>query len=1044
MAASSGRTSPGSTLTASFSGKLAQAFGTLPKPRSPHVHAAALIEQLALKRSSSLFVYDLAEHADFGTSMRTSQQAADEATVVSMQTRPGAGLVLLGRLAEGTSKHGPRGSVITAFTTPTGLEAMAEQLADLPSATATSRLVIQVAAATPVGPSLSISPSLSRLGVPLTYLPDDVAVILSAGAQEAVDIAALSYQLSSQHVVHVFDQHGAARELRKLEAATTSAPVHDTIAHAPLDYFSYHGDPAASCVVVALNGAFASVLASAVARIPGLGLLIVRVLRPWDAEAFALALPRTARSVQIVDESYTSDFPGLLVGPVSGAAAQRQIQALHAHSLSPEALATHSSSASATWKYLEKIVGASFGPSVEPEHLSSSAKKVILYSGASGKDSLLPELIAQDFVGSSSLSARLLVEHDEFAKPGGITVARLHLAQQATPTSDLPLATLIPIEGRTAHFVGVFDDSLVKTHDVFRGAVYGGTVLIRTSWTADELIANIATPGLDILRNQSLHLYTIDAAGIAARHATQNLDVCEIVISHLAFLKLYLGRGGSQEVLQQLAEATFGSNIDNVAVSDLALAVWRDLAEISAPVAVADAPDSTSLSSFNFNTLAVTEDNVSDSLKASAGGAKRAITNLLFPEALRPKAPTTDEEFPQIPTLRPDLPERTFVVTCSVNRRLTPLEYSRNVFHMEFDTSNTGLKYAIGEALGIHGWNDENEIIAFCDWYGVDPNKLISIPVPETNGTVRHVRTVLQALQQQIDLFGRPPKSFYAALSRHAKVKEDRMALHFISSPEGASTFKKLGEKDTVTFADVLQRYKSARPPIADLCEIIGDIKPRHYSIASSQSAVGDRVDLLIVTVEWATPSGSPRFGQCTRYLAGLKAGQKVTVSIKPSVMKLPPNDMQPIIMAGLGTGAAPFRAFMQHRAVLAAQGVPTGPLFYYFGSRHRSEEYLYGEEIEAYLHDNVLTHAGLAFSRDGPRKVYIQHKMQEDAENLAIMLDSDDKGVFYLCGPTWPVPDVYEALVSALVKYKGREREAAGKFLEDLKEEERYVLEVY
>ena len=32
---------------------------------------------------------------------------------------------------------------------------------------------------------------------------------------------------------------------------------------------------------------------------------------------------------------------------------------------------------------------------------------------------------------------------------------------------------------------------------------------------------------------------------------------------------------------------------------------------------------------------------------------------------------------------------------------------------------------------------------------------------------------------------------------------------------------------------------------------------------------------------------GSPRYGQCTRYLAGLKVGQKVTVSIKPSVMKV-------------------------------------------------------------------------------------------------------------------------------------------------------------
>lgn len=147
--------------------------------------------------------------------------------------------------------------------------------------------------------------------------------------------------------------------------------------------------------------------------------------------------------------------------------------------------------------------------------------------------------------------------------------------------------------------------------------------------------------------------------------------------------------------------------------------------------------------------------------------------------------------------------------------------------------------------------------------------------------------------------------------------------------------------------------------------------------------------------------------------------------------------------MAGLGTGAAPFRAFLQHRAMLVQQGEEVGPVYYYFGSRYQAQEYLYGEEIEAFILDGVITRAGLAFSRDGPNKVYIQHKMLEDSEVLAQMLQ-DDQGVFYLCGPTWPVPDVYEALVGALVKYKGQTAESAGEYLESLKEEERYVLEVY
>ena len=50
---------------------------------------------------------------------------------------------------------------------------------------------------------------------------------------------------------------------------------------------------------------------------------------------------------------------------------------------------------------------------------------------------------------------------------------------------------------------------------------------------------------------------------------------------------------------------------------------------------------------------------------------------------------------------------------------------------------------------------------------------------------------------------------------------------------------------------------------------------------------------------------------------------------------------------------------------------------------------------------------------------------------------------MFYLCGPTWPVPDVYEALVEALQRHTGQDAEQAGAFLEGLKEEERYVLEV-
>ena len=136
----------------------------------------------------------------------------------------------------------------------------------------------------------------------------------------------------------------------------------------------------------------------------------------------------------------------------------------------------------------------------------------------------------------------------------------------------------------------------------------------------------------------------------------------------------------------------------------------------------------------------------------------------------------------------------------------------------------------------------------------------------------------------------------------------------------------------------------------------------------------------------------------------------------------------------------------MQHRAWQKSQGIEVGPLLYYFGSRYRSQEYLYGEEIEAYMASGIISHAGLAFSRDTKAKVYIQHKMGEDSKLLSELLTGKgkDAAYFYLCGPTWPVPDVYEALVGGMQKEQGMTREKAEEYLDELKEQERYVLEVY
>ncbi|KAG6854995.1 hypothetical protein C0991_005924 [Blastosporella zonata] len=1018
---------------------------------NPHLPASTLVESIASHDSttSTVYIYDLAEQAGFGTwtKERAKSGTTNSAPVVDLQTRAGAGLSLVGRLSEGTSQDTVKGAVLTAYTTPTGLSMMAPSLSHIPIATPMSRLVIQVPTVTSIGESFSLSQSLAPLASAWSLLPENLVILLSAAPQQTVDFTALSYKLTNSHVIHLFDHYGSSREtghsLAPLSSKDVGSNVADAFTAAGYKFFDVAGDAQAHTAIVVLNGPLAVAAAAIATRTVGLAVITVNVLRPWDEVSLRNALPKSVVSVHVMDDIPNISTQGPLYVEVLGSLVESAAISVHAHRITPSKTHEYLNKDNAFFSFIASIVPAATSSafSLHP----SSLKRVLLFSAPQSPLSALPRATEALFASSKGVMARSLTDYDAFSKPGGIAATRIVLSSKSEVTDFLPLAITLPLDAEsdgTVDFLAVLDQSLLKSHAVLNYAKRGSSVLVVTTWTAEELYSNLSSEVTAVIAERGLRIFTLDAKDIAVKvagAAGPASEVLQVILTHLAFVRLYLGGTATESNVLAVVQTALGAAVEGIPLEQINAQAWLGLKEIAfTQVAETGSP----LQTFEFNAIAVeTEDGETVVNGARLSSWHDAAKHLIFPAAFAPPVEPSLEEYPQNPALHPESPDRTYLVTCSVNRRLTPLEYDRNVFHLEFDTTGTGLKYAIGEALGVHGWNDEQEVLDFCTWYGADAASLVTIPVVAGEGKL-HTRTVLQALQQQIDLFGHPPKSFYTDLAPYATSSVDRHALLFIGSPEGSATYKKLSDKDNVTFVDVLKKFPTAKPGVEKLCELVGDIKPRHYSIASAQSVVGNRVDLLVVTVEWTTPDGTPRYGQCTRYLAGLRVGQKVTVSIKPSVMKLPPNPKQPIIMAGLGTGAAPFRAFLQHFAMLASQGQEIGPVYYYFGSRYQASEYLYGEEIEAFILDGIITRAGLAFSRDGAKKVYIQHKMLEDSEALAKMLH-EDEGVFYLCGPTWPVPDVYEALVNALAKYTG-DSAKAGEYLEGLKEEERYVLEVY
>ena len=404
--------------------------------------------------------------------------------------------------------------------------------------------------------------------------------------------------------------------------------------------------------------------------------------------------------------------------------------------------------------------------------------------------------------------------------------------------------------------------------------------------------------------------------------------------------------------------------------------------------------------------------------------------------------------------LFPEIYQTTYISNISGNgitsikisdyKRLTPIDYDRNIFHMELDITDTAggsglqlLKYEIGDALGIYAKNDYIDVINFIHSYGWYPNEIISSR--NSNGLLEY-KTIQQVLIHNLDIFGMPGKKFYCLLADLIDNTDVKSKILEIANNKKELLARK---EEGITYADLLLEFSNHKLSIKQIIEIIPNIKPRHYSISSSMKMHPNSIHLLIVAVDWVTPKGRKKYGLCTRYLVSTKIGDYLTVSIKPSAMKLPEDHTRPIIMAGLGTGMAPFRAFIEERAYFRKIGINVGPIILYFGSRNRNKEYLYGEELDKYHSEGLITILGLAFSRDQPEKIYIQDKIKDNSEIIYDYLINEG-GYFYLCGPTWPVTDVKAALIYSFTKYGNITEIAANKILEKMKDHERYVLEVY
>lgn len=345
----------------------------------------------------------------------------------------------------------------------------------------------------------------------------------------------------------------------------------------------------------------------------------------------------------------------------------------------------------------------------------------------------------------------------------------------------------------------------------------------------------------------------------------------------------------------------------------------------------------------------------------------------------------------------------------------------KETYHLELSLEGSGLNYEPGDALGVYAVNHESLVNQVLETLQLDPHQEV-----KTHDGLRQLNTALTHLYE-LSLISIEVLKAYAVLSPNDNLNA------LLADSDALHTY--LYGRDIL---DLITDYPISGLTANDLISLLRKMPARLYSIASSPKLHPNEVHLTVGAVRYET-NQRKHLGVCSTYLADHVAlSSKVQVYIdKNKGFKLPDDPDTPIIMVGPGTGVAPFRAFVEERT---AQGANQNWLF--FGDQHFTTDFLYQLEWQRYVKKNQLR-LDVAFSRDQKEKVYVQHCMQEQSQDLYAWIQQGAH--FYVCGDEKRMAkDVHQALIDVFKLEGGMTQEKAEECVKNMQKSKRYQTDVY
>jgi sulfite reductase (NADPH) flavoprotein alpha-component len=361
--------------------------------------------------------------------------------------------------------------------------------------------------------------------------------------------------------------------------------------------------------------------------------------------------------------------------------------------------------------------------------------------------------------------------------------------------------------------------------------------------------------------------------------------------------------------------------------------------------------------------------------------------------------------------------ERPFQAEILVNQPITGPGSTKDVRHIELDLEGSGIAYLPGDSLGIVPKNPEPLVAALLETVNLDGAAEVAV-----SGATMPLATAL-AEHKEITVVSRP---LLETVARHHAELRDVLA-----DRERLTRFFA-----TRQVIDLFADYPLEWQP-QELVDALRRLTPRLYSIASSPDANEGEAHLTVSVVRYDL-YGRAHWGAASNFL--VSGAERVPVYLEANDrFRLPADGDVPVVMVGAGTGVAPYRAFVEHRA----EHGHTGDNWLVYGDRCFATDFLYQLEWLRWRKEGVLTRMDVAFSRDGAEKVYVQDRLREQSRRLYDWLERGAH--FYVCGDAERMAgDVHQALLDVVQKEGGMSEERAQEYVAELKSQKRYQRDVY